>query len=66
MRTSLLNWCNLVSTLILLLRISIFCHFGSNSFVLPIRPKDGILNRGISKDFSIEGAVVPGLFLCSK
>ena len=34
-------------TLIPLLRISIFCHFGSTSFVLPIRPKDGILNRGI-------------------
>ena len=36
-----------LSTLIPLLRISIFCHFGSTSFVLPIRPKDGILNRGI-------------------
>ena len=34
-------------TLIPLLRISIFCHFGSTSFVVPIRPKDGILNRGI-------------------
>ena len=34
-------------TLIPLLRISIFCHFGSTSFVLPIQPKDGILNRGI-------------------
>ena len=34
-------------TLIPLLRISIFCHFGSASFVLPIRPKDGNFNRGI-------------------
>ena len=34
-------------TLIPLLRISIFCHFGRTSFVLPIRPKDGILNRDI-------------------
>ena len=32
-----------LTTLIPLLRISIFCHFGSTSFVLPIRPKDGIL-----------------------
>jgi hypothetical protein len=27
-------------TLLSLLRISIFCHFGSSSFVLPIRPKN--------------------------
>ena len=30
------------TTLISLLRISIFCHFGSTSFVLPIRPEYGI------------------------
>ena len=35
------------STLLSLLRISIFCHFGSTSFVLPIRPKNSILNRVI-------------------
>ena len=56
-------------TLIPLLRISIFCHFGSTSFVLPIRPKDGILNRGIrvqstpinsnsSIDFDISGKLI--------
>ena len=33
--------------LITLLRKPIFCHFGSTSFVLPIRPKYGILNRVI-------------------
>ena len=32
-------------TLLSLLRIPIFCHFGSTSFVLPIRPKNSILNR---------------------
>ena len=32
-------------TLLSLLRISIFCHFGSTSFVLPIQPKNSILNR---------------------
>ena len=36
-----------IGTLIPLLRISIFCHFGSTSFVLPIRPKNSILNRVI-------------------
>ena len=40
-------------TLIPLLRISIFCHFGSTCFVLPIRPKDGILNRGIRVGFMV-------------
>ena len=36
---------NVQCTLLSLLRIPIFCHFGSTSFVLPIRPKDSILNR---------------------
>ena len=35
------------TTLITLLRIPYLCHFGSSSFVLPIRPKYGILNRVI-------------------
>ena len=35
------------TTLIPLLRISIFCRIGSTELILPIRPKDGILNRGI-------------------
>ena len=38
---------SLHTTLIPLLRISIFCHFGSTSFVLPIRPKYHTLNRVI-------------------
>jgi hypothetical protein len=33
--------------LITLLRILYLCHFGSTNFVLPIRPKYGILNRVI-------------------
>ena len=36
-----------VGNLLSLLRISIFYHFGSTSFVLPIRPKNSILNRVI-------------------
>ena len=36
-----------IGTLITLLRILCLCHFGSTSFVLPIRPKYGILNRVI-------------------
>ena len=36
---------NITNTLLSLLRIPIFCHFGSTSFVLPIRPKDSIINR---------------------
>ena len=34
-------------TLITLLRVQYLCHFGSTSFVLPIRPKYGTLNRVI-------------------
>ena len=48
----------LISTLIPLLRISIFCHFGSTSFVLPIRPKDGILNRCIRVNVIIQNVPV--------
>ena len=33
--------------MITVLRIPYLCHFGSSSFVLPIRPKYGILNRVI-------------------
>ena len=36
-----------IGTLITLLRIPYLCHFGSTSFVLPIRPNYGILNRAI-------------------
>ena len=44
---------NKLPTLLSLLRIPIFCHFGSTSFVLPIRPKDSILNR----DRRVDGTV---------
>ena len=36
-----------IITLITLLRVPYLCHFGSTSFVLPIRPKYGTLNRVI-------------------
>ena len=39
------TYITIVRTLLSLLRIPIFCHFGSTSFVLPIRPKNSILNR---------------------
>ena len=41
----LLIWHYILLTLITLQRVPYLCHFGSTSFVLPIRPKNSILNR---------------------
>ena len=38
------TYLNYLIALITLLRVPYVCHFGSTSFVLPIRPKYGILN----------------------
>ena len=41
-------------TLITLLGVPYLCHFGSTSFVLPIRPKYGTLNRVIGVFISLK------------
>ena len=46
------------TTLLSLLRIPIFCHFGSTSFVMPIRPKYGILNRDRRVKWSLHQACI--------